>query len=439
MLAMTGAVLAAEEGTLVPVALDANDFPSYGCSFGNTHFTSAFSKAGKYSGITNPHAMVSILNTAFGRVCVAEDSYTAEAAEPEVLRLDFTGKYNFTNALAVRLKPIKNGQYEIVPTRGQIHRGDNSVPITASGSYVILDGQHRELVLKIGTGKEGICRFGDKLRAVRVWDLNGDLRCGGFFKPSVGKNGTIQYPAGNMVVVYSDDTFARPAGSAFVDRCIFLDGRAYQLKVSAEGSHICATPEDVQTGQIRVDHEQWSGYLMSEWCFFLVPDANGTPITLPMGHYAFLRFGQVVVEPIDTPPGFRNSYVDGTAVGTTAGFDVVAGKVTAVSVGTPLTAGIMVSINGRDVNLRLAMIDNMGNCAEHIYPKCARLRDPMIEVFNDAGERIHSGTLAWCSCVESFSHSWRVPSQYKGQFTVRMKCDFGPLEASTKEATFTIN
>lgn len=322
-------------------------------------------------------------------------------------------------------------------------------PVTLDGNDHPCFGPPFELrrSLRSHQGMQGKCRFGDRMRAVRVWDMDGDGRFGPRSQPNVSPGQVNRAPVGDVVVVYQDETFDHKAGVAFIDRCIFLDGMGYQLKLSADGTRLSATPFRVETGQIRVDHDIWNGQLVGQRFLFDIPDSNQTPVTLPQDHYAFAHLEQRIAEPLaprqrqQYPDGrtVLNSYVDGTGVGTKAGFDVVPGQCIVVNEGTPLTGAIDVHVCRHDIFLGLSMSDAMGNYVEHIYPKCRHLNEPTIAVFDAAGRKIHSGKMFWNTYNETYTYTYRMPLHYTGTFTARMEWDIAPLEGSTREATFTVD
>ncbi len=191
----------------------------------------------------------------------------------------------------------------------------------------------------------GACRIGGKEYGVRVWDMNNDHKFNTPSKVSVVKGEAFHAPSGDVVVFYEDTTFDpnKKAGVAFVDRCVVLNGKAYQLGISEDGKNLSAKPISVQMGQIQVPQNVWLANLVSDQFLFDIPESGKDPISLPRGRYAFQHFENRVVEElteeesakIPNQPKFMNSYIDGTAVSTKAGFDVEPGKVTEVKLGAP--------------------------------------------------------------------------------------------------------
>ncbi len=92
-----------------------------------------------------------------------------------------------------------------------------------------------------------------------------------------------------------------------------------------------------------------------------------------------------------------------------------------------------------DVYFVLSMTDAMGNYVEHVYPKSHHLYEPMLTIMNEAGQRIHTDKMFWNTSYETFYCMYRLPLQYSGKFTARIKYDMGPIETTAKEAVFNVD
>ncbi len=62
---------------------------------------------------------------------------------------------------------------------------------------------------------------------------------------------------------------------------------------------------------------------------------------------------------------------------------------------------------------------------------------PQVEVRDAAGKLVYSGKIEHGG-GRTRSHTWRVPGNLKGKFTVTPKYDAGPFEVKLKETSITI-
>jgi hypothetical protein len=376
-----------EEGILKPVAIEPRSVPSLGPN-GGSLYGHQFGKPGEDAGTVNPHAVFTTLQTMFSPVSVAIDSRQADAAGPDVVRIDFTGQGKFQDAVVAELRQQGgpgSGSFEIVPTPTQVKRDDGTIP-----------GAFRQVTLTVLTGLEGLCRFGDSVRKVRAIDMTGNLRISEIANMPFRRESLMGYPSGDVVVVAdANGKFDPPAGIAYVGRNVFLDGKAWRITVSDDGTKITAEKVDVQTGQVKLAHGFSSGTLVSRNYIFQLPPQYGpkdaakeeaATLTLPVDQYAFLSLSQSEMQ--------GRSQLQLTGVNAPAVFAVEAGKTLDLAAGTPLTAAIEVQLAGRQATFSLKVADGIGNRVEMIIAN-GRQPEPVVEVLDEKGEVVHSGKMAY--------------------------------------------
>ncbi len=288
--------------------------------------------------------------------------------------------------------------------------GDESIPVKISGRYYNMSGEYRRLELNIATGAQGVCKFGDKLRAVRMWDLNGDLQVGGSSRAAVKKGQNVEMPMGDAVVVFADDTFKKQAAMGLAGRSVFLDGKAYELDVAADGSKIAAVPQEVKTGRARMGPPLWNGTFFSDEFVFYVPrneqalikaSRSGAsqpapadkPIELPVGRYAFISYHWGGMHVVGSPdPGA--SMLQCSGLYTKAGFDVEADQTVDVPIGKTINADLSVQYSKKTATFTLKQFDGLGNQVQVLMVN-GRQPEPIVEVFNESDEKIYSGKMSF--------------------------------------------
>lgn len=406
VLAVLAGVAFGEEGVLTPVAIEPSTIPSLGQSRGEL-IGYQFGKPGGDSGTVSSRAVMTTLQTMFSPIAVAIDSTEPDAVKPEVVRIDFTGEGKFADAVVARLKPSGEGRYEILPTAGEVRREELTVPVMVSGVYYNMSqGPFRQMTLRVSTGLQGQCRFGDTVRTVRAIDLTGNLYIGGMTSVPFRRGALAGQPSGDMVVVAdANGSFERPSAVGLVGRNVFLDGKAYKLEISEDGKRIKAQELEVQTGRINLGDKPCQATLVSKDYIIQIQrdklgDAKGGPITLPVDRYAFLSYTQTDLKQREqTADDGLKAIATGsptvlqlTGVGTSAAFDVEAGKTLEPAVGCPLEATAEVRQTGRETTFTLKVADRMGNRVENLT---AGRAEPIVEVFDEKGEKIHSGKMAY--------------------------------------------
>ena len=104
-------------------------------------YVSRFTHGGadKAKGLVNEHSVVGQLRGAAGGVTVAIDSAKADATQPDLVRMDFSGKGNFKGAptAPIKMRPARGSltMGTIGPATITIKRNGRSIPVVVQGTY----------------------------------------------------------------------------------------------------------------------------------------------------------------------------------------------------------------------------------------------------------------------------------------------------------------
>ena len=237
-------------------------------------FTKA--KDAKAAGLVNTRAVVA---SAYGgpAVRIAIDSTKPDAARPDVVRFDFSGKGKFAGAPAVPLTVKLDSRGQMTGTFGPkvfyVERDGGKVPVFVRGSYR-KQGQYRNVNATITTAAEGTCTFGKVTRKVRVIDKNADLVFSATLKLPYRANSAQYHDV--MQVAGADGKFATNGPQAYVGQPVLIDGRWYDMSLAK--MKISAKPIAEQGGKVRVNGPRWRCALAGQK-YFLTVSGGKDPIS----------------------------------------------------------------------------------------------------------------------------------------------------------------
>ncbi len=378
-------VLHAEVGDLTPVA----------CRPGQAVFVrhlmarrGQFSKRMKDDGTVSPQAEIATFKTGSDIIKVAVDSKSPDAKAPDLFRFDFTGKGKFHDKPVVPLKGrVRRGRFN--GTTGmvtiQVQHDGGKIPVTLYGHYM-KRGDVRYFRLVLSTAMEGSCRFGEKTLRVRLIDGNNNTRCNDKIRINMQDGKIRGMIPGDTILIYADG--GAPAQKALIGQTVKVNGKWYRPNVSPDGLKISAEPVKVKTGKIRIPHKRWSGTLIG-MNYLATLSGSDKAIEMPVGQYVVARYTEY--RP-GTGKGKRKEerlirQGQDVVEGKGKVFEVTEGKVTEVSVGSPMTACMDVRQVERKVRFTLNLADASGGSVRYLAPRPA---PPAIEVHDAAGKKVYS-------------------------------------------------
>ncbi len=233
----------------------------------------------------SPKALVGDLRERTASLKVAVDYSKPDAAEPDLLYVDFTGQGKFEKASAIPLKKTtarKGIDYEATfgPAPVKVHREGKSYLATVRGAYARLGqqsagaqdlGPRSQVALTFAAAVESKCSFGKKEYPVRLVDNSGDFR----FDGKVKADRTRMLEGGDVVLIDTGEgTFAGDGViQAYYGQPVFVDGAWYELSVSPQADKLAAKPLELKAGQVLLDRERWQ----------IVLEDQGKPLLLGGG------------------------------------------------------------------------------------------------------------------------------------------------------------
>ncbi len=321
-------------------------------------------------------------------VVVALDAAKADDKFLNVIRIDVNGTGKFTAETSIAFTwPAADGTgaASIGPATLTLVRDGRKVPVSVRGYATSSTAGLASLYFVFGTCLEGQCAFGDKVRTVRFVDDTGNFRCDDAFNALL-KNGALSGSDRCDDIWLDGGEGGRFQKIGLVGQPLQVDGKWYDLTVSADQSKVAVAATKGPFGKVKVDADEWSAFLMG-------PDralkltGGKDPVEVPAGKYAVLRAEL-------TKPGEVVSVADYRVMqGKAEMFEVTADKTAENPFGPPLTAKVTVEQKGRDVAMDPTILDGGGRTVSSL--SIAGKDAGQFEVRDAAGKVIYSAALVF--------------------------------------------
>jgi len=396
--------LGATAGEVTPVACNAATALSRRALYSRGDTSS---KPAEGSGTVHAKAIVMTFSTPGGKISVAVDSAKPDAAGPDTLRFDFTGKDRFTGAATVTLKPrqgqVPQGYYVATfgPETIRAALPGGTVPIMVEGQYYKIiqnagpggSGQpYRQMSLYIGMAVEGKGTFGKRVLPVRIIDGDGNLKAGDAWR-TVGRSAR---PGDTLAIDFGDGSFTKDVRKACYGSPIEVDGAWYSVALGDKGKTLTVAPVDVELGKIHIKQPKWSCMLVGKTHIVRL-SGGAEPVTVPVDSYMVTQYeqwGRVNAKgrrPHLTCTDFTTRGADKALVA------VKAGKTAEVDIGSPLTASINATPRSNGVvSLALSLVDSSGRTVNNLsLPGGRRPTAPKVTVRDAAGKTVYSSSLEY--------------------------------------------
>ena len=347
-------------------------------------------KDAKAAGLVSPRAVVA---SAYGgpAVRIAIDSTKPDAAQPDVVRLDFSGQGKFAGAPAVALtiKTDSGGQITgtVGPTVVLVESGGRKVPVFVQGLYTKRD-RYRNVQATVTVAAEGTCAFGKVTRKVRVIDGNADLVFSATLKPPYRPSSAMYYDL--LQVAGADGKFTINGPQAYVGQPVFVDGKWYETSVSS--MKISTKLMADQGGNVCVNARRWRCTLVGQK-YFLAVSGGKDPVAVPADTYRSHRY--TVFSGADPNKRCAMIYGYGTAAGGKA-LTVPAGKTVDLPIGAPVQAAITARKSSGRVQINLSQTDPLGGQIADVTGEGGKKpANPVVDVVDKAGKTVYSAKLEY--------------------------------------------
>jgi hypothetical protein len=323
-------------------------------------------------GIVNPHAVAGKLTVPGGlNLAVAIDSDKADVDKPRLLRLNFAGESKFDDELIVKAAKTEGPTTYFGPATLNVKVGDKTIPTVVQGMYTRTEG-FRYLSIIVASGVQAKSTIGGKEYLVRL--LDGQLPNFSYTDKPVLGNGMITKPGDTVAIYVEDDS---PRGRKFIAKShygqpIAVDGKWYDVALSADGKKIEVTPAKLELGKAKAKAGNWSAQLIGKKYILNVSGADA--LELPADEYVV---SNLVISSAPDAAGKKTDVKFRTPFGPQAKkLTISPDKEAELAFGLPLVAQTKAIVNSGMVQLSLQLTEASGLPVASIQQADGKMPDP---------------------------------------------------------------
>ena len=369
------------------------------------HYVREFDNAKPDSGTVNPHAIVCTVRMSSElTVSACIDADSPEAAKPNIIRLDFTGKGKFDDKMVLKLGKSEGPYNFFGPATLQVKIGQRTIPVAVQANYTRSES-YRSLALIVGSGVQANCKIGDKEYMVRLLDGH-DPNFKYNDKAAVGKQANVNTdgeadagaPGGALsqcdtVAVYVPDKAAlngrRSITKGYYGQPVAVEGKWYDITLGADGRKIEVAAFTGQLGKVKLGGD-WTCRLTGKK--YLVAISGDKKLAdLPVDEYT-----------VDNAAAFSAADADGKKTKVTLyptkprKLIVSADKEAELTLGAPLLAKTQAQAAGRNVMLSMSLADSSGMRVVSIAQANGKMPDPpSVQVVDADGKMVYKTSLSY--------------------------------------------
>lgn len=368
---------------------------------------STFAKPAEDSGTTSRHAIIADLRIerSGGKsvLMAAVDSRKSDDARPDVIRLDFTGKGNFTDAPFIGLKSETSGpkigsspfSASFGPEVIQVKHALEVLPVLVHGQY-FKSKDFRYLSVQVVVQAQGTASFAGKTHAVRLVDCNGNFNFTDAPTPAPGGGGYAGLAMGDYLSIDVKDDGFKNALTVPCGQPVQVEGQWYKIEYAADKKQITAEPVKLPVATIKHDQPLWSCKLANK-DHTLILRGGTEAIEVPAGHYSLIEYSAGEALKSKSEQGLEDSFVQVRGVNASTGkvqqIVLEEGKASPLAVGVPLQAKCISQTSGRDITFNMQLADRAGNKASVVFGPKAPRSEPRVSVIDDSGKKVYENTL----------------------------------------------
>lgn len=303
--------------------------------------------------------------------------------------------------------------------------------ITIKGTGFPDDTVHR-LVLFLSYAAEATCSFGEKSYKVRLIDGNSNLTV---TDPVVltrfkAEHPILYEPGDTVAIDTSDGSFAKNVRKSFYGQPVIVDGKAYDLTMSADGTKLLVKSSPVPVGRVRGTAAQWSVELVGDKYVSRASSGPDHEVEVLADQYIVASYKMHPQANIAT---YLSARIDPVRVKYRS-IEVAGGHVAELGhIGQSLKAVVETRDVNREITFSLRFTDLDGYAVDIVRIASGQEPEPpKIKVVDEKGVIVHEATLEdgftfWCS--------WRPPKKLKGTFAIKLTYDTKPFETKLEEGT----
>jgi hypothetical protein len=385
---------------------------------------SQFSAASQGAGTIHEQAVIADFSHMGSALKVAIDADDAQAAMPNLLRFDFGGKGEFTDAAVVPLRfddmtGRRSASAEILPATVEVMIDGQLTPVLIEGRYFYsapprIEGAdlsiagYRYLMLQVGTAATQLCEIDGALYEVTLLDGNANARLGDLAHGELVDGRMVNLDPGDTLLLRKvDATEEERARKAFYGVPVRIGENWYKISLAEFGDAISVEPASAPTGRVVLPSEGSLAMLAgTKGSVFVGYHEDGTPI--PPDQYIIWTYW--VPAKMDSSDGEsaeakseeKRAWLHGGRSTADRGqariIDVRSGEAVVLPMGTPLTVKATFALDRRDrnmINIGMDLRDVGGAEIDYIRLGNRLPPPPTLEIRSADGEIVRSATLEY--------------------------------------------
>lgn len=388
-------------------------------------------------GTTSPDALVASGTLGKWTFCFALDKQSPDAQGYDLLRIDPTGKFDFSKELVVARHLLilttqdrRSASYYVkLPLALELD--GRGMAVLCNAAYIETEDQagkpRRQLEVSLSTCAQAKCRFGDLVAEVTLGDGDGNLEVTDRTLPPWGEKardgGLYMQGAGRLdkVVAAWDSPKGKRDQYTYFGQPLLVDGRWYE--VVCDGKTVSARPAKLPLGVVRGQHK-WEVSLVGPHLLQGLCSDDAGQVTVPVGKYQVVQYdiyrGGVidVSDPLD-------------AAGKPLTIEVRADRQCELEIGLPLKATLTAQPIAGGCRFAVEYRDRYGNKINYFNRPNKNSWFDFIDITDSAGKLVSRVTMP----ESVLQVDWRYPPGLSDTFTAAVPPKLGEMEVQGGKVT----
>jgi hypothetical protein len=400
-----------------------------------------FKTAAPRSGTVNPKALVCLIEREPLKIAVAIDSAKADSPHYDVLRLDPTGKGNFTDAVALAREsfffdaPLNQYSYRFEQPTVELKFPDRTLQVEVTSVFRDRPG-FRSLWIRFSANAVGNCRFGDKVHQIRFFDGNTNLRFGDPSTPAAALGNESLDAVGDSFAVDLEESGFKHEALAFYGHPVLVDGAIYDVMISPDGQTVSAQPYTGPVGLLRVNHASWRARLVNNDHVYIAHGGTD-PVPVPAGRYRLLRYEEWLSVDWKKPRDvlILGELRDGAPQEPLV--EITPNTIADLAVGSPIRVRLSATPEGGKVRFEVSQDDVAGRHSVVVDTERATSWNPQVTltVSDSSGKPVGRITRY---LLDLEREGWKIPYGLTGTFRASLEFPSDTFRVECEPVTFTV-
>ena len=236
-------------------------------------------------------------------------------------------------------------------------------------------------------------------------------------------------PGDTVAIDTGDGSFTKTVRKGFYGQPVIVDGKAYNVTLSADGARLLVESSPVLVGKIRSPQAKWSVNLVGKRYVALASGGPGDEVEVLADQYIVSAYS---MWPDARGIAYLRANVDPIRVKYKS-VEIAGGQVADLTFGQGLKAIVKPRKNADNIDLSLEFTDLDGYQVTSLYDATGHTPDqPKVKVVDYKGMTVGEVTLEGGM---TFQTPWRPRKGLKGTFALKLAYDTKPFVTKLEEGT----